>query len=175
MKKYLLILAFLGLSAWAGAQERIPLLDRFQGHRVSCHYKYSLSRDENPFKEVTSGSLLAEGNAFKLDGLGMEMRSNGTSRWSIDPEGKEVIVEEVGKNDLLANPAQILSSYKRYQHRIKVLSSSKDAITFTFQLDEDAIAHIVLTDIVFSDPQGMADFTLDEKSLPEGYVVTDLR
>ena len=42
--------------------------------------------------------------------------------------------------------------------------------------EEDAVARIALSQIVFADEDGMADFTLDEKALSkEGYVVTDLR
>ena len=176
MRKTIAFLLALCLTAPLWAQARIPLLDRMAGHRVTCHYVYSLSRDEEPFKEITSGTLVAEGNAFRLDGLGMEMYSNGTSRWSVDPEGKEVVVEKVGENDLLANPAHILASYRQYMHRIRVLSSSKNALTFTFRLDEDAVARIALSQVVFSDEGGMADFTLDEKALSkEGYVITDLR
>lgn len=175
MKRIVVFLMLAALSFGAAAQKRIPLLDRVPGHRVSCQYVYSLSKDEEPFKEVTSGHLMAEANAFALDGLGLEMRSDGTTRWSIDPEGREVLVETVQKDDLLANPAQLLGSYRRYMNRIEVLSSSSDALTFTFRLDEDVVAHIVLTDVVFSDPKGTSDFSLDEKSLGKDYVVTDLR
>lgn len=175
MKKWMLVTGLLTLALSLGAQERIPLLDRVAGHRVSCQYVYSLSKDEEPYEEITSGRLVTEGNAFVLDGLGMVIRSDGATRWTLDPEAREVMVESVREDDLLANPALILGGYRRYLNRIKVLASGADSLRFTFQLDEDVVAMISLTQVVFSDPQGKSDFTLDVKSLSADYVVTDLR
>lgn len=175
MKRLMVVIALLTLALGLRAQERIPILDRVAGHRVSCKYVYSLSKDEEPYEEITSGRLVTEGNAFLLEGLGMEIRSDGATRWSLDPEAREVMVETVKEDDLMANPALILGGYRSYMNRIKVLSSGADSLRFTFRLDEDVVALIALTDIVFSEPQGKSDFTLDVKSLSKDYVVTDLR
>ena len=72
-------------------------------------------------------------------------------------------------------PALILGGYRSYMKRIKVLASGADSLRFTFRLDEDVVAMISLSDVVFSEPQGKSDFTLDVKSLSKDYVVTDLR
>ena len=49
MRKTIAFLFALCLTAPVWAQGRIPLLDRMPGHRVTCHYVYSLSRDEDPY------------------------------------------------------------------------------------------------------------------------------
>ena len=59
--------------------------------------------------------------------------------------------------------------------RLKVNSSSADGLDVTLTLDTDTYARFVLTGIRFLDKEGKSGFTLDVKSLPASYVVTDLR
>ena len=168
-----LLTILLSLSAFA--QGSIPILDRVPGHRVQFHYTYSLSQGGKPMTQVTDGVVTVEDNAFKLSGLGLEVCSDGTTRWSIDREAEEVLLEKVEKEDLFTNPALFIGSYKAYMDKIKVNSSSQNSLDVTLTLDEDTSARFVLKDIKFLDKQGKSDFTLDVKSLPESYVITDLR
>ena len=169
MKRLVSILVLSALSLCAFAQGNIPLLDKAQGHRVTFHYTYSLSQ-----KGVTQGNVTVEGNAYILQGLGMEVYSDGTTRWTLDPQAREALVEKVEKEDLFTNPALFISSYKNYLDQLKVNSSGKDFLDVTLILDEETKARFVLKDIVFSPEKGKSDFCLDEKSLPE-YLITDLR
>ena len=175
MKRTAAFLMSLLITAAAFAQGSIPILDRVPGHRVHFHYTYSLSKDGKPMTEVTDGDVTVEDNAFLLSGLGLEVRSDGTTRWSIDREAEEVLIEKVEKEDLFTNPALFISSYKGYMDRIKVNSSSKDALDVTLTLDDDTSARFVLKDIRFLDKKGKSDFPLDEKSLSKSFVITDLR
>ena len=168
-----LLTILLSLSAFA--QGSIPILDRVPGHRVQFHYTYSLSQGGKPMTQVTDGDVTVEDNAYLLSGLGLEMRSDGTTRWSVDREAEEVLIEKVEKEDILTNPALFISSYKGYMDRIKVNASSPNSLDVTLILDDDTAARFVLRNIVFLDKQGKSDFPLDEKSLPKSYVVTDLR
>jgi hypothetical protein len=165
----------LSLTLGAFAQGSIPILDRVPGHRVQFHYTYSLSQGGKPMTQVTDGDVTVEDNAYLLSGLGLEMRSDGTTRWSVDREAEEVLIEKVEKEDILTNPALFISSYKGYMDRIKVNASSPNSLDVTLILDDDTAARFVLRNIVFLDKQGKSDFPLDEKSLPKSYVVTDLR
>ena len=165
----------LSLTLAAFAQGSIPILDRVPGHRVQFHYTYSLSQGGKPMTQVTDGDVTVEDNAFLLSGLGLEVRSDGTTRWSVDREAEEVLIEKVEKEDILTNPALFISSYKGYMDRIKVNASSPNSLDVTLILDDDTAARFVLRNIVFLDKQGKSDFPLDEKSLPKSYVVTDLR
>jgi len=175
MRRFLTSLMALSLTLGAFAQGSIPILDRVPGHRVQFHYTYSLSQGGKPMTQVTDGDVTVEDNAYLLSGLGLEMRSDGTTRWSVDREAEEVLIEKVEKEDILTNPALFISSYKGYMDRIKVNASSPNSLDVTLILDDDTAARFVLRNIVFLDKQGKSDFPLDEKSLPKSYVVTDLR
>ena len=175
MKRFAATLMALSLALAAFGQGSIPILDRVPGHRVQFHYTYSLSQNGKPMTEVTDGDVVVEDNAFLLSGLGLEVRSDGTTRWSIDREAEEVLIEKVEKEDLFTNPALFISSYKNYMDKLRVNASSPNSLDVTLQLDEGTSARFVLKEIVFGDRQGKSDFPLDEKSLPKSYVVTDLR
>ena len=175
MKRIVIGLSALFLSLGAFAQGNIPLLDRVPGHRVQFHYTYSLSQGGRPMTKVTDGEVTVEDNAYLLSGLGLEVRSDGTTRWSLDREAEEVLVEKVDKDDLLTNPALFIQSYKANLDKIRVNASSSDSLDVTLVLDDDTSARFVLKDVRFGEPKGKSDFTLDVKSLPDSYIVTDLR
>lgn len=173
MKRIVSILFFLMLAL--GARAQIPLLDRVEGHRVLFHYTYSLSQKGADFQDVTDGDVIVEGNNYILEGLGLRVVSNGTTRWSIDPEAGEVVIETVEKENLFTNPALFISAYRDYMDSIQVNKEGADYLDVTLTLDDETKARFVLKDIVFQEPQGKSDFSLDEKSLSNEYVITDLR
>ena len=175
MKRIVIGLSAFFLSLAAFAQGSIPLLDKVPGHRVKFHYTYSLSRGGGPMTKVTDGEVTVEDNAYLLSGLGLEVRSDGDTRWSMDREAEEVLVETVAKEDIITNPALFISSYKSNMDKIKVNASSSNSLDVTLVLDEETSARFVLKDIVFGDKKGKSDFTLDVKSLPDSFIVTDLR
>lgn len=161
--------------AGAWAQGGIPLLDKVQGHRVTFHYTYSLARNGAGFKPVTDGDVTLEGNAYILEGLGLEVISDGSTRWSLDREARELVIETVEKEDIFTNPALFIGSYRQHLDKMQVNASGAAFLDVTLTLDEDTQARFLLTDIVFLAPQGKSDFSPDEKSLSKDYVTTDLR
>jgi len=174
MKRVISILFLITLVLGVRAQGNIPLLDKVEGHRVTFHYSYSLSQKGASFTPVTEGDVTVEGNAYILQGLGMEVVSDGTTRWTLDRDAKEALVEKVQKEDLFTNPALFIASYKDYLDRIKVNASTSNSLDVTLTLDDETKARFVLKDIVFGDKKGRSDFSLTEKSLPD-YLITDLR
>ena len=174
MKRFVSVLLFSLLLQGLQAQEGIPLLDKVAGHRVHFHYTYSLSRAGADFAPVTDGQVTVEGNAYILEGLGMKVVSDGTTRWTLDPEAKEAVVEAVQKEDLFTNPALFIGSYRDYMDKLQVNAAGSDNLDITLTLDEQTRARFVLIGIVYGEEQGKSDFSLDEKSL-SGYLVTDLR
>ena len=176
MKK-LIVSLLLGLAALGGAraQSNIPLLDKVAGQRVNFHYTYSLARGGQSFKQVTDGNVIVEDNAYSLEGLGIKVVSDGVTRWSLDDAAREVLVETVEEGDLFTNPALFIASYRNYMDKIKVNAQGKDYLDVTLTLDEDTHARFVLKDIVFGERKEKSDFSIDLKSLPEDYLVTDLR
>lgn len=176
MKRLLTLWALMAICLGAFAQSgSIPLLDRVEGHRVTFHYTYSLSRNGEDFTPVTDGDVVVEGNDYILEGLGLKVVSDGTTRWTCDAEAREMVVETVQSEDLFTNPALFIGSYRRYMDRIRVNSQGADSLDVTLTLDEDTRARFVLRDIVYGEMQGKSDFSVDEKSLPKDYVITDLR
>lgn len=175
MKRIVSILLLTVIALTARAQGNIPLLDRVAGQRVSFHYTYSLSQKGAAFEPVTDGDVVVEENAYVLEGLGLKVISDGVTRWSLDLEALEAVVENVEKEDLFTNPALFIGSYKRYMDKIHVNSQSADSLDVTLTLDQETRARFLLTGIRFAPMQGKSDFSVEEKSLPEKYVVTDLR
>ena len=147
MKRLVIGLSAIFLSLSAFAQGSIPLLDRVPGHRVQFHYTYSLSQGGRPMTKVTDGDVTVE----------------------------ELLIETVAKEDLFTNPALFINSYKDYMDKIRVNASSSNSLDVTLTLDEGTSARFVLKDITFGDKQGKSDFTMDVKSLPDSFIITDLR
>ena len=166
-------MALLATCIGALAQTRIPLLDKVPGHRVQCRYTYSVSKNGAAFSEVTKGNLEVEDNAFRLDALGLKIISDGTTRWTLDEDAREAVVEAVQKEEITANPALLVGHYADYDLVVK--ASGKDFLDVTLVLDESTRARFFLQDIVFGERQGKSDFSMDEKSLPKDFLLTDLR
>ena len=175
MKRLLSIVAMLWACFFAGAQGGIPLLDKVEGHRVRFHYTYSLSQGGGDFTPVTEGEVCVEGNAYSLEGLGLRVISDGSTRWTLDESAREAVVEKVEKEDLFTNPALFISSYRNYGDKIVVNASGKDFLDVTLVLDDDTKARFLLKNIVYGEPQGKSDFSPEQKSLSKDYVITDLR
>ena len=175
MRKLVATLLLTTLALTAMAQGGIPLLDRVEGHRVQFHYTYSLSQKGSPYKEITDGDVTVEGNAYVLEGLGLKVVSNGCTRWSIDEEAKEMVIETVEKENLFTNPALFITSYRNYLDKIRVNAQGEDSLDVTLALEDENKAHFVLSGIRFLPQQGKSDFSVDGKSLEKSYVITDLR
>jgi len=163
------LLFSLGLNA-----QGLSLLDKAGENRTTFNYTYSLSQDGEAFREITKGKVTVEDNAYFLEGLGLEVTSDGITRLSIDREAMEAVLEDVEKEDMFTNPALFIASWKAYRDRLKVNASGKDSLDVTLTLDEDTQARFVLTDIVFSPKQGTADFKVEAPS-GDAWLVTDLR
>ncbi len=175
MRKLVATLLLTTLALTAMAQGGIPLLDRVEGHRVQFHYTYSLSQKGSPYKEITDGDVTVEGNAYVLEGLGLKVVSNGSTRWSIDEEAGEMVIETVEKENLFTNPALFITSYRNYLDKIRVNAQGEDSLDVTLTLEDENKAHFVLSGIRFLPQQGKSDFSVDGKSLEKSYVITDLR
>ena len=175
MRKLVATLLLTTLALTAMAQGGIPLLDRVEGHRVQFHYTYSLSQKGSPYKEITDGDVTVEGNAYVLEGLGLKVVSNGSTRWSIDEEAGEMVIETVEKENLFTNPALFITSYRNYLDKIRVNAQGEDSLDVTLALEDENKAHFVLSGIRFLPQQGKSDFSVDGKSLEKSYVITDLR
>ena len=144
MKRIVTGLAAILLSLSAFAQGSIPILDRVPGHRVLFHYTYSLSQGGRPMTQVTDGDVVVEDNAYLLSGLGLEVRSDGTTRWTLDRASEELLIETVEKEDLFTNPALFINSYKGYMDRIRVNGSKpREVLVKDFNELDQILSHFM--------------------------------
>ena len=175
MRRLVLTAISLLVCALSNAQGvSIPQLDRAAGKRVSFHYEYNLSKDGGAFSKVTEGDVLVEDNAYRLDGLGLTIVCDGKTRWTY-PSAGEVVIESAEQDNILTNPALLISSYRGYGNALHVKGGSRDSLDVVYDVDDDVKARFVLKDIVYDEQQGKSDFTFDVTSLPENSVITDLR
>ena len=63
------------------------------GQRVSLSYSCTV---EGPAPMQLSGRLLLQGNRYRAEGNGVEIRCDGSTRWTVDREEKEVYIESSG-------------------------------------------------------------------------------
>ena len=118
------------------------ILQRLQTERVSLKYKMVLDSDPAIHLE---GSLILEGNCYLALGNGLEIYSDGTSRWTVDPQEKEVYIEDsTGVNEAFA-----------YSDSVKELKISE--VKYSPAKGEDS------------------SFRFDTSKLDSSWVVTDLR
>ena len=113
-----------------------------EGQRVSLNY--SCAVDGYAPVEL-SGSLLLQGNCYRAEGNGVEIYCDGSTRWTVDREEKEVYIES---SDGIREVVQYKESLKTL-----VLSDLK----------------------YLPGSEGLSPFTFDTASLDSSWVVTDLR
>lgn len=101
-KFLLILLPALLLSVGVRAQSR-PLSEvasHLATDRISLHYDCIFTGDA-PVR--LSGTLLVQGTCYRAVGNGLEIYCDGQSRWTVDPESREVYIEATeGLEELMA-------------------------------------------------------------------------
>lgn len=118
------------------------ILGHLDTNRVSLEYD-CVTR--SPSSLHLSGTLILEGNCYFAKGNGIEIYCDGKTRWTVDPEEKEVYIEEAGG--------------------IKEILEGDDSLE---SLSIKNIKYIPQTG-------SLRDFRFDTSSLDSSWVVTDLR
>ena len=143
MKRWILFLLPLLLSLTAAAQPQLgEIAAHLQTDRISLHYDCTYTED-TPVK--LSGVLLIQGDCYRAVGNGMEIYCDGATRWSVDPESKEVYIE----------PAEGLAELLDYRNSLTELKITE-------------LKYLPLSD-------DFAPFRFDTAALGPDWVVTDLR
>ena len=141
--KWITLLLVLLLPFAAAAQSQLAeIAAHLQSERVSLHYDCTYTED-TPVK--LSGDLVVQGDCYCAKGNGMEIYSDGTTRWTVDPASKEVYIE----------PADGLAELVAY----------RDALS---ELKITGLKYLPLLD-------DLSVFRFDTASLDASWVVTDLR
>lgn len=143
MKKFILFLLPLLLSLTAAVQPQLgEIAAHLQTDRISLRYDCTYTED-TPVK--LSGVLLIQGDCYRAVGNGMEIYCDGATRWSVDPESKEVYIE----------PAEGLAELLDYRNSLTELKITE-------------LKYLPLSD-------DLAPFRFDTAALGPDWVVTDLR
>lgn len=113
MKRLLLTLSLAGVCVAALAQDHLSSLTA--GLRNSCtefDYTFKMAGD---FPLTGSGAVTIQGDAFLMVGNGLEVVSDGTTRWTVDRAAAECYIESVDDSsvDIVSNPALVLGSLDR--------------------------------------------------------------
>ena len=145
MKRLIIsLLAVLLLPLAAGAQQ--PQLAGIAAHlqtdRISLHYDCTYTQDA-PMR--LTGTLLIQGDCYYAKGNGMEIYCDGATRWTVDPDSKEVYIE----------PAEGLAELVAYRDSLSELKITE-------------LKYLPLSD-------DLAPFRFDTAALGSDWVVTDLR
>lgn len=143
MKKWILPLLALLLPLAAAAQPQLAeIAAHLQSERVSLHYDCTYTED-TPVK--LSGDLVIQGDCYLAKGNGVEIYSDGATRWTVDPASKEVYIE----------PADGLAELVAYRDSLAELKIT-------------GLKYLPLLD-------DLSAFRFDAASLDSSWVVTDLR
>ena len=143
MKKwFLILLALLPLTAAAQKYTLEAVAAHLSTDRISLHYACTIAQ---PAPVQLSGDLLVQGDCYRAKGNGMEIYCDGTTRWTVDPESKEVYIETAGGIEELVP----------WQDNLEELSLTD-------------VRYLPLSD-------DLSPFFFDTGALDASWVVTDLR
>lgn len=121
MKKMILsgVFAFVfALTASAQVSVRPEVLDRIRSESVRFDYTYSVATGKKAdLKQTSGGCVTAQKDAYLVTGLGIEVRSDTRTRWTIDRSAREVLIETVGEtltDELLLTPTLAICRYEDF-------------------------------------------------------------
>lgn len=168
MKKLTCIIAAVVLCHLAAAQTSPQaLLEKCRDYCVCLDYSFTI-KGELPVNG--SGNVVIQGEAFRTSGNGLTVCCNGTTRWTVDENAKEVYIEKVAPGEKAGN---IIRGYLK---DIVNYSSGKDSLKGVVKRDGNTV-EVSLHNIRISEPgDDMSRFTFDTGALdPAIWIVNDLR
>ena len=113
MKRYIYVIVLILLAAQVlKAQENTPLARFYDNLLSSCvEFDMSYSILMSGVKLDGKGVLELQGDSWILAGNGMEIRCDGKTLWTVDPESKEVVIDSLSDDvtaGIITNPAVML-------------------------------------------------------------------
>ena len=156
-------------------------------------------------KLVSAGSVVLQGNSYRIVADGLEVWSDGSARWSLDRAARELLIESVVGAGVDSNPVLFLScleeAFARKALGVKTFdgrachaflltpvagrSSSLSKVLLYFQgqapcgaelsMSDGHTARVLLDAFRLLDAEPAAAFRFNPASLDKSFVVTDLR
>ena len=144
MKKLTLyIISSLFLCLAANGQEKVAreILGRLETNRVSFTYSCTMNED---LPVRLDGTIIAQGECYLAKGNGLEIYSDGTTRWTVDQKAKEVYLEKAGGIEEILDNRDAVKDLKISD--LKYLPLQDETRTFTFDTSK-LDASWVVTDL----------------------------
>lgn len=117
MKKTAIIIAAAALALFSipsGAKSKTlgSFIDRVSSSLVTFDYSFTMQTTKSKTKMTGSGNVKVQGNAFFMEGNGMEVWCDGSTRWTVDRFAEEALVESVSESydSYATNPALMITS-----------------------------------------------------------------
>lgn len=81
---------------------------------ITADFSFTMKNEEVDMEETNKGSLIVQGDMYKLSISGVEMYSNGKAQWTFMPDAQEVsIIEAETAEEGGINPATIFTIYNQ--------------------------------------------------------------
>jgi outer membrane lipoprotein-sorting protein len=201
----LLALLFSGtLYAQNNAQNLLKkTLDKMSSYKnFSSGLSYSMVNEQNNIHEKKTGTILVEGDKFRISLMGQIIISDGKSMWTVITDSKEVMLSTLDPNDPSnISPTKILEEYSDYRAKFAkggrkgkvktlLLTSKKKSTFYKVTITIDAVKYLVKKFALYDDDGNIftydifnfkADvnfptgtFTYNPKEFP-GYELEDMR
>ena len=116
MKKTIIITALalvvFGLPSRAMSKTLKDFVDKVSSSLVSFEYSFSFQNPRYKSKMTGSGDVKVLDNAFVMNGNGLEVWCDGSTRWTVDRMAEEALVEYVddSADSYATNPALMISA-----------------------------------------------------------------
>ena len=117
MKKTAIIIAAAALALFSipsGAKSKTlgSFIDKVSSSLVTFDYSFTMQTTKSKTKMTGSGNVKVQGNAFFMEGNGMEVWCDGSTRWTIDRFAEEALVESVSESydSYATNPALMITA-----------------------------------------------------------------
>ncbi len=119
----LLVLLLTGtLYAQNNAQRLLKkTLDKMSSYKnFKSDLTYSMVNKQNNIHEKKTGTILVEGDKFRIDIMGQIIISDGKDLWTVIKDSKEVMLSTLDPNDPSnVSPTKILEEYSDYKARFE--------------------------------------------------------
>ena len=88
-------------------------------------FTYRMVDKSHNIDESLEGTVVLEGDKYKLNFMGRTIISDGKTVWSYDPDAEEIQISTVSKDADAFNPSKLLTSYDE-SYRSKLIKTVKE-------------------------------------------------
>ena len=169
---------------------------------VSFNYEYVV--DDGRARITGGGSIDMQGEAYLMNGDGLEVFCDGRTRWTVDRQSREVVVEsyDPGQPDYTVNPAVLIQNFDKAfdiadssvssqgyactlvpvsedtgmaELAVRISPDGNSLVSADLKMSDGTVICFSVSSFSFSSPGDPGRFVFDVSALDSSYIVTDLR